>query len=80
MQCWGSNNQGQLGNGTTTDSPTPVAVTGLTDASTISAGREHSCATTTAGGARCWGLNTSGELGTGKSEFSAVPVEVVGLT
>ena len=39
--CWGANDKGQLGDGTTIDRPTPVAVPGLTDIIAVSTGRGH---------------------------------------
>ena len=50
VQCWGRNNYGQLGNNSTTDSATPVAVNGLTTATSVSAGNFHSCAVLIGGG------------------------------
>jgi hypothetical protein len=93
VDCWGSNNYGQLGNGTTTDSDVPVQVSGITNATTISAGYYHSCAVLSTGGSDCWGSNNYGQLGngatTGPDQFgssasplpcSTTPVQVSGIT
>jgi alpha-tubulin suppressor-like RCC1 family protein len=60
--CWGDNDNGQLGNNSTTDSLVPVAVDIAGTVTAISAGATHSCAV--AGGtAFCWGDNSYGGVG-----------------
>ena len=54
-RCWGDNNSGQLGNGTTVNSNVPVVVNGVADATSIAAGIAHSCALVPDGEVRCWG-------------------------
>jgi len=77
--CWGSNMFGQLGNGSTTWSATPVAVTMPTSVTftAINAGFTHTCALTASGTAYCWGNNIFGQLGNGSTEDSTTPVAVV---
>ena len=80
--CWGANDWGQLGDGTHTTRTSPTRVTSLAgNATTLSLGDEHSCATLRSGDIQCWGLNYFGQLGDGKAPFSGspTPVHVLGL-
>lgn len=72
MFCWGSNSQGELGNGTASADPSLAAVqaSALTgrDYTALSLGDKFSCAIAPLrvqqlGTAVCWGQNTNGELG-----------------
>lgn len=66
-QCWGQNGFGQLGTGTTSNKNMPGAVIGLESIrlTSVTTGRGHSCATTSAYDVYCWGYNAFGQLGIG---------------
>jgi len=83
VKCWGANNWGQLGNGTTSyGESTPVDVVGLTSGVVqVSSQANHSCALLADNnGVKCWGYNAYGQLGDGSSgNVRTTPVDVVGL-
>lgn len=87
VQCWGGNFYGQLGNDAMSEFPqtTPVTVSGISNATAISAGGYHTCALLADGTVRCWGFGYNGELGNGIALLdppfaSAVPVAVTGIS
>lgn len=78
--CWGRNFEGQLGDGSTTNRRTAVAVSGLSSGVTaIGAGYEHTCAVLTGGALKCWGKNHRGQLGDNSTTNRSTPVGVMGV-
>lgn len=88
LWCWGNNQDGQLGDGTTTGSPTPVQVASLgTKVAQITLGTGFGCALETDGTVWCWGRTGQGQLGRGVTMGSQCgglcepsPMQVMGLT
>ena len=80
VKCWGANNHGQLGNGSTVSSAVPTYIaTKPAFASAISAGGDFACARVSLGPVLCWGDNGYGQLGNGGAPSHNRPVFVAGL-
>jgi RHS repeat-associated protein len=84
-RCWGRNRSGDLGDGKTQkeqeSSDVPVAVSGTTTATSLTANLNHTCALLKSGKVECWGDDEFGDLGNGHSfEPSATPVAVSGIS
>src|SRR5881628_2966513 len=82
VRCWGLNDSGQLGDGTTTNSSTPVAVAGIAGAVAVTGGGFHTCVRFPDGTLECWGRNDAGQLGdpATTTDVSRTPVRVTGIT
>lgn len=76
--CWGDNAYSMFGNGNTTDSNTPSAVTMPSGVKfvTISVGSRHVCALGDNGRAYCWGDNSNTQIGDGTTTSRTTPVLV----
>lgn len=77
LWCWGQNNYGQFGDGTTTDRNVPTKI-GSDGWAKLGLGRESACGIKADGTAYCWGLNESGRFGNNSEVDSLVPVPVNG--
>jgi len=78
VYSWGNNANGELGNGTTTNSKVPVLVSmpsGVTPTA-VAAGADHSLAIGSDGNLYGWGYNGLGELGDSNTTDSSTPVQV----
>jgi len=79
VKCWGANEHGQLGDGTTQDRATPVDAPLPGPASAVAAGYVHTCAAVS-GAVYCWGDNTVGELGSSQPMTTSRPGLVPGIS
>jgi large repetitive protein len=77
--AWGSNVDGQLGDGTTTFSEFPIRVPALTGVTAIAAGSSHSLALAHDGNLWAWGSNGAGQLLVGRIASTSVPLRVPAL-
>ncbi|MBK8251630.1 MAG: hypothetical protein IPK82_03050 [Polyangiaceae bacterium] len=74
VMCWGNNDHGQLGDGTTKKKTGPVAVKGLDSAMFIQLGENASCALTVEGNVVCWGNVPVAPGSTGTDVTSPSPI------
>lgn len=65
LKCWGSDTQGELGDGGSSEQNSPIVIHSGTSYTAVSAGNTHTCAITSAGALQCWGQNQYGQLGSG---------------
>ncbi len=73
VRCWGMNDAGQLGDGTTHDSNKPLVVPGLSGVKQLAAGESHTCALLVDQQVKCWGSDEFDQLGTSESSSTRSP-------
>ena len=79
VNCWGKNNYGQLGDGTTTTRSTPVTVTLDSAAVSVKCGYQHTCALLDTGKVQCWGRNNYGQIGIDQTHTQKTPQTVLNI-
>ncbi len=80
VKCWGNNASGQLGNGSTVNSNTPVLVSGINNATQVTVNSNHACALLSNATVKCWGNNNTGQLGINSITRQLTPVLVSSLS
>jgi alpha-tubulin suppressor-like RCC1 family protein len=75
VKCWGGNERGQRGDGTTSPSAQPTAVE-LPRPVSLSASESHTCAVLPDGAVWCWGENRDGQLGDGTAGYRTLPAQL----
>ncbi len=81
LVCWGYNYSGQLGDGKKVpQSPTPIAVSGVSNVVQVAGGIVFTCAVIAGGAVKCWGDNGHGQLGNGNNSATTSIVDVSGLS
>ena len=75
LYCWGNNENGQVGNGTTTSQLTPIKI--LSNIRSVSLVKKRSAAITENGDLYCWGNNENGQVGNGTTTNQLTPVKVL---
>lgn len=81
LKCWGSNSDGELGNGTTEGTSVPIAIEGLVaNVTQLAVGFVRTCAVLANGAVYCWGDNDDGLLGDGTVGDKLYPTAVQGFT
>lgn len=80
VACWGNNDHGQVGDGTTKLRSSPVTLAGLDQVTRVAVAADSSCALRADGSVWCWGANDEGQLGDGTTTDRAVPVPVSGIS
>lgn len=79
--CWGRNDNGQLGDGSTTQRNVPTLVNDNFGVYlTVAAGSAHTCGMTDIGRPKCWGANSSGQLGDGSVTPRTTPAAIADIT
>jgi alpha-tubulin suppressor-like RCC1 family protein/serine/threonine protein kinase len=76
--CWGNNDRGQLGIGSTAREQSVMRVDGDASFTELASGEDHTCAVSRTGTVYCWGGNTFGQLGTGDAADHSTPTKVQG--
>ena len=79
VRCWGDNEEGELGDGTTRDRARPVPVVGLNDAVELQSDNHFSCVRRRDATVWCWGENHHGQLGDGTKVDRSAPVQAIGV-
>lgn len=77
--CWGDNEKGQLGDGSSAKKHAPAKVKGLVGVVELALGRDHTCARLGDATVQCWGGNGAGQLGDGTTKDRRVPAVVPGV-
>ncbi len=76
LYCWGDNDRGQVGDGTTQSRNLPELIDSGTNWTAVTGGSSFSCGIQAGGSLWCWGDNDNGQLGVGDTVERDAPARV----